>query len=473
LVGVMAAAIGIGIIERITGSGWANYLSEHIPAAFRASYIFPLGTRGGVVRAQAASAFGLEFGWVMTMLLPLLAVAVAVWIGRNRSWGARRHLLLLLPLAAVAAVIFSSSRSADVGVAGSAILLLAFAGAPRWLTTSLAGAVLVVLLVVAGTPSLITSAFTAAAHSNSISGRLQRLPILFDLVVHRPFVGAGYSGPSSLFIGVDDGYASTYIQLGMIGLLSWLVVLAAAVATALRTLRAPRGTTTRELGAACAIGIMAVAVAMGGYDVTGAEQSMWTLALLGALAVVLAEQVQRRPRAARSPARALIPLAGAVAGVVVLALAPIGWSRSFTVYVLSPSELAAATTNANFGWSATDLAAAVCGYLEAPSRREPGTALRCDQPNHVAPSIWPAEVAVRIGGGSPGAVTSETHRAFGALKAPGYPTVIPDGPIVSGSPAWALTAPLSGAVAGMMAALLVPTITRRRRFHALRPAFDS
>ncbi|MHB8437622.1 MAG: O-antigen ligase family protein [Acidimicrobiales bacterium] len=459
---VVSLACFIGYMERIVGRGWAEFLSEHVPSAFQSTFIFGLKTRAGAVRSQAASEFALEFGWVLTMIIPLLAVAVTVWMARNRAWGWRRLLLVLIPIGAVVALVLTSSRSAEVGVVIAMVLTVVLAGAPRHLTRAviiaLVGAGIFALLA----PGVVGSPFTAAAHTASITSRFQRLPDLFALVVRHPFDGLGYTGYNSTLIGVDDAYALTYAQIGMLGLLAYLSLLVSILATAAMALRAPRGTTTRMLAAATFVGVLAVVFASGTYDLTFTEQSLWALALLGAFAVALAEQVAPNPqRSHRRAERALLPVVGAAIGAIVLALAPVGWSRQYTVFVITPKYNAGAT-GAN-GLVANDLASTICGYLQLPQLHEPGTTIKCEQPSAVETLVYPGEVSVRIGAGSAAAVLSQQRRLFAGFNAFHYPLVAADEPLSSGLPAWATTAPLSGAVAGGMAGLLLPAIPLRRR----------
>lgn len=455
---VVGLAVTVGIVERLTGKGWAGFLSEHVPAAYQSTFIFNLATRGGSVRAQGASEFALEYGWVLAILLPVVVIAVGFWIDRNRGWGPRRHLLLLLPVAAAAAVLLSASRSAEVAVAAGAVLLVMAAGAPRRITAAVGVAAVVVVAILALAPSIVLHPFRAAATSNSIESRLVRLRVLTGLVDHHSFVGLGYTGFHNVLIGLDDAYATTYGQLGVLGLLAWVGVLVTSLAVAVRTLRARRGSPVRQLGAACAVGVVAVAVGAAGYDFTFTEQSMWTLVLLGVLATFLGEQLPARARD-RSPARALLPVAGALAGVLALAMAPVNWGRSYSVYLMTPKELALQPAGL-INWTADELAPTACGYLQAfPTVN--GTALRCTQPALFETSSWPAQVTVKVDGTSAAAVRAESNRALRQFVAYGYPTVAANGPIESGKPAWATTAPVSGAFAGFMLALFVPPLRRR------------
>lgn len=470
---VVAVAAGIGIIERITGHGWGAYLSEHVPAAYQSSLIFGLASRGGSFRSQGAAAFAVEFGWVLAMLLPIVAVSVSVWIGRHRNWGLRRQVLLLVPVGAAAVIVLSASRSAEIGAAAAIVLLVLIAGAPRRITAAVVALALAGLTTLAVDPSLIVNPFSTAS-SNSIESRLVRLRFLFGLVRHHAFFGLGYTGFHTVLVGLDDAYAETYGQLGILGLLAFGSVLVTSLALALRTLRTGRRSSERQLGAACVVGIVAAAAAAAGYDLTVTEQSMWTLVILGAVAVVLGEQLPVRQTVPKSPARALLPVAGAAAGALALVLSPVGWSRSYSVYLISPAELAVQAPENN-GFLGTVLANTACGYLDARPATA-GTQLYCTQPTLYETGVWQDQVTVQIAGPSARLVAAETRRALGLFQRLHYPTVVADGPAESGRPAWATTAPVSGAAAGFMAALVVPPLRRRRvptRAAAVAPAYGA
>ncbi len=458
---VAGVAVGIGVVERITGRGWAAYLSEHIPAQYLSTFVFGLGTRGGAVRVQAASEFALEYGWVLAMLLPLMAVAVVTWVGRYRrhahSWP--RLLLVLLPVGALADVVMTQSRSAEIAAAAGLVLLVVAAGTSKRLAAAVGAAAAIVVAVLVAVPSVFLHSFNTA-NPNSIHSRVARLHILFSLVAHHPFLGVGYTGLTGL-IGLDDGYAITYGQMGILGLLAWLGVLLAAGSVAVRALRAPRSSGLRQLGAACAVGIAAVVVACAAYDLTFTEQSMWTFVLLGALATVLAEQVPARARSVRPVARMLWPVAGAAAGAVVLVMAPVSFARSYSVYLVSPAQLATQSESL-YSWTALELDTTTCGYLEAQPVL-PGTALNCSRPGDFERSAWQAQVLVEVAGPSPRAVTGEARRALGGFERLRYPKVVPDSSVQSGRPAWATTAPVSGAFAGLVLGMVVPPWRRRRQ----------
>jgi hypothetical protein len=455
---VVGAAVVVGIIERLTGSGWSHFLFEHVPASYLAPGAAPLGSRGGHVRAQAAAQFSLEYAWVLVMLLPLVTVAALTWARGAHRWA---RLVVLLPVGVVAGVALTASRSAEVGLAGVAVVLVIASGAPRRLTGAVAAGLGTILLLSLVIPTLLGSPFSAAAHSDSVSVRLQRLPDIFALVVHRPFTGLGYAGLFGSVAGLDNSYALLYATVGVLGLAAWAFMLITTAATVARTLRAPRGSDTRALGSACLVGIVAVLVAGAAYDLVATPQSQWTFMLLAALGVAVAEPVPRRvPPRRWWTARALLPVAGVTAGVAMLVAVPTTSSETVTVFMGSPAVVASNPVPVD-DYTGKVLVNSLCGFLDSPDRVLAGTTLRCQRLSDVVSSAWPTLTLVRISGPSPGAVRAEFDNALGQY-APYLPgEIAPVGPVVSGKPAWATTAPVWVGLVGLVAMFLIPPLSRR------------
>jgi hypothetical protein len=461
---VLMVTVVIGVFERLTKSGWSHFLFEHVPTSYLAPGAEPLGVRAGHVRAQAGAQFSLEYAWVLAMFLPLVAVMAFAWARPGRDGGSPRpgaRLAYLLPLVAIGGIALTASRSAEVGVAGAAVLLVVATGAPRRITTAVGIGALVVLLVVLVDPALVGSPFSAAAHSNSISVRLQRLPNLFALVVHRPFTGLGYSGLYGSLPGVDDAYALLYATIGALGLAAWGLMLLTTGVTVARALRAPFDTDTRNLGAACLVGIAAVVVAGAAYDLVATPQSQWAFMILAALGVAVAETVPRRVRPHRWwTARALLPLAGVAAGLLVLATAPTSSSETVTVLMGSPAVIAAQSEPVD-DYTGKVLVNTLCAFLTDPANVAAGTTVQCQRLSDVAPSVWPTLALVRITGVSPGAVRAEYRRALGRDGPYLSADVSPVGAVTTGKPAWATTAPMWAGLLGLAAMFLIPPLNRR------------
>ena len=473
IVGAAALAAFIGIVERFTGSGWSNFFFEHVPATYKAPGAGALQTRAGHVRSQAASQFALEYGWVLTMLLPLTLVTAFRW-ARGPARFARAA--YALPVLLAVSVALAASRSAELAVAAGGLLVTVLAGFPRRLITGMAVAAAVVVLIAVADPSLIGASFASASHTNSISVRLQRLPDVFALVAHRPFTGIGYSGITTTVPGLDDAYALMFVTVGVIGLAAWVALLVAAGATSLRTLAAPRDTWMRDVGAATVVGIATVAVAGAAYDLVSTPQSRWAFALLAALAVAVREAVPARarvpdrpPRRRRWALRLALPLAGVGVGYIMLSAAPLASSETFDAFAVSPAVLARSALPPDHFTTST-LIGTLCGYLDSPDRVVPGTTLRCEQLSVAEPDAWPAEAVVRIGGPTPAAVRREYRRSLAGLAPDTLPVVAAQGTVETGRPAWATTAPFWVGAVGLGLMLFVPAIPLRRRRAPRHPA---
>jgi hypothetical protein len=457
IVAVLAVTVAIAFAERFFHHGWSHLFFEGLPAKDQAPGSSVLQTRGGHVRSQVAGQFALEYGWVLAMLVPLAIVAVDRW-ARLRKWS---RTALVLPLLAMVAIVFSASRGAELA-AGGAVLFLVFAcGSDRRLYVWGAGAVTAGVVFAVLDSSFITSPFSAGTN-DPLSLRLDRLPVLFSLVVHRPFTGLGFTGISSVFGGLDDAYALLYATLGVLGVIAWLGLMATAFAHCARTLRAPSGSHERRLGAACLVGIVVVAAACANYDLIFTSQSAWALVILAALGSAAADRVPR-PEYTRYRwlARSLLPVGGVGLGAVILALAPVSAAETISVFTVAP------WVDATQGpWGGTELVDTLCKSVTDPDVVSSGTSVKCLAESSIFSTDYPGLALVTVRAGTPTEVTEEVKRAFTPIY---YHLPMEGGPvgtIQTGKPAWATTAPLSGGAAGLGAMLLLPPRQYRRRRRA-------
>jgi O-antigen ligase len=457
MVGVFTVSVGIGVIEHFTHHGWSSFFFEHLPANYLNFGEGPLQSRGGHVRSQAAAQFALEYGWALAMLLPLMIVAIIHWPGARRGWG---RLVNVLPFLAVIAVIFSGSRSALVAAVAAVAVLVLVVGVNRRIVGWGATAVLVGAITAVLDPSLITSLFSNGK-TDPASVRLDRLPPLFALVVHRPFTGLGLSAITSYFYGLDNAYAVLYATLGVLGVLAWLGLIAVALTTTARAFRARGGTETRMLGAACFVGICAAVVAGATYDFTNTPQSLWTLIMLAALGVATADTVTRPKRARRSSTRVVVPLVGALLGFAVYAFAPVTSSESLSIVPIAPWILI--IEHAFYPNQGTELIHTLCPTVTNPDVIASGTKVSCLQYSTVFPADFPALAVVDVRAPTAAAVRQEGVRALAPISRSMPMEIFANGTIATGKPSWAKTAPLWGGAVGLAVVLLVPPIRRRRR----------
>ncbi len=465
IIGVaLTIAALLGFWERAFHHGWSHFFFEGLPQSYLAPSAAVLSTRGTNVRSQVAGQFALEYGWVLAMLLPLGMVAALRW-ARGRWVGAR--LALAVPVVIAVAVVFSGSRSAELAAGIAIVLVAAVAGANRVLIASSVAAAAIAVLVVAVNPTFLTSSFSTAGDPAAI--RLDRLPTLFGLVVHRPFTGLGLNGISSVFTGIDNGYALIYATLGVMGVLAWITVIATALVSAGRSLRAPRGSDTRMLGAAAIIGVIGVAVATSSYDLPSTPQSAWALVFLAAIGASVGESIPvyaRPPRNLR--ARLLLPLGGLAIGFAVLLATPASASETFSLFAVAPWVSATQGTG-----SGTDLVNTLCPGLTNPNVVAQGATVHCLRATDIQANDYPGLAIVTVRAKDPAAVRNAVHNALVPFVFYFHKSLAggPTGIIQTGKPAWATTAPLSGGWLGAWAMLLLPATGRRRKIPAhVRPS---
>jgi hypothetical protein len=94
--------------------------------------------------------------------------------------------------------------------------------------------------------------------------------------------------------------------------------------------------------------------------------------------------------------------------------------------------------------------------MTAPDVVVPGTEIHSLWAPVLYPLGDPTRIIVLVRGPTPGAVAREVSRAQAAVARGVYLRGGPTGPVTTGKPALAVTAPLIGASAGLMLALLVP-----------------
>jgi hypothetical protein len=308
---VFLAAACIAVFERITTQSWSRKWAQLTGTPGR-----QLGRRLGVrgeVRVRGAFQFALEMAWAFAIAMP---VVTAVFLY------ARRRIKYVVPLLMVAGVLFTVSRSAPAGIAlGLVALAILTRGDRRVVGFVLIGAVAAGMAVLAQ-PSLLPSYDEARA--DSADTRVRRLAILTDQVSERPYEGLGLAGLREQGIGgTDSSYSFYYAALGVPGLLAHVVVMLTLLATVLVGVRS-KSPPMRLIVAASVGGILAGILgdfATNIFFVSGASKTFWIIAALG---VAAAETTHTRAARVRPlvPVRALLPVAGVVAGLLVSAAVP-------------------------------------------------------------------------------------------------------------------------------------------------------
>ncbi|MHB1710025.1 MAG: O-antigen ligase family protein [Acidimicrobiales bacterium] len=457
--GTLLVTIVVAGGEFLTHRGWSAFFFKHLPASYLTSGADGLQSRGGHVRPQVAAQFSLEYSWVLAMFLPF---AIYASLRARRNGGRFSRWAPLLPLGVILGVVLTASRSAELAIPVEIVLFAVVSGADRHLLKWVAAVGGAGALFVVFDPSLVSKPFSRGAVSDPLSVRLERLPVLFAMVVHHPFFGIGFNGYARMFGGIDDAYASIYATLGVVGLVAWIGVFVTGAATAAATLRSPAGSDARRFGAACLIGIGSAMAAAATYDFQNTVQSPWGLIVLAAFGAVVAERMPHRSRSRRRWAvRMVVPATGVALGFALLASVPASASQSLSIQTVAPwvSDFATAP---NSPYQGTALVNTLCPVVTSTDTISPGTGVVCVRAALFNALVDPGIALVTVRGPTPAAVNSEIRRSFAPIA-----RLMPlsggiSGTMQVGKPAWATTAPVWGGLFGLLGALLVPPIRLRR-----------
>jgi hypothetical protein len=320
---VMTIAAVIGILERLlhlSSSAWFyRLLGETGRRRTRA-----LAVRGEV-RVRGAFAFALEFAWVLAVAFPL----VLLWASR-----ARRRLAQVAPFLVILAMLWTVSRSAPAGVALGLVVLVVFARDRFVMRVVLVGALLAGLFLVAN-PSVLSS--YNEAHPDSADTRLRRIFILTSEVADRPYEGIGFARLQEFgFQGTDSALVLLYASTGVPGVVAYGLALLAAIATAANGVRAR----ARSPVAAAALGaILAACVADLSTNLFFLSGLSKTFGIAVGLAAWASDPlVSPVPRPVRVRARALLPIAGVLIGILAVAVVPSRASATYQIPVLTIAD---------------------------------------------------------------------------------------------------------------------------------------
>lgn len=256
----------LGLIQYATRDLWVDRLS--IPGLTHGTSGWELIVRNGHPRPSGTSTHPIEYGVVLTMVMPL-AVAFAL---RSPS---RRWLYRLLLALIVMAVFLSISRSAMLCAAVAFVVMLA-----GWDMATRIRAIAVsalfaagVYFVVPGVLGTIRSLFTSVSEDPSIASRTGSYDLAFEFIGKSPFLGRGFGTFMPKYWILDNGYLGMFIEGGVFGLLGLVGVICCAAVAAIRSSRLAQYDFDRELAKALLASIAAGASGLAFFDTFGFPQS--------------------------------------------------------------------------------------------------------------------------------------------------------------------------------------------------------
>ncbi len=463
-VGAVALAALIAIGERFTHASYARFWFEGSPSNVIAAQRLEL--RGHRVRVRGAADFALEFAWVLAYFLPLAGIV---------ALRAKRWVAFITPAVMVVAFILTITRSGFAGIAVGALMLVITARGNRRLLVVLGVSGLLALVLYSSASAIRHPYESADPESERV--RARRLVLVTQAMAEKPFIGIGLDGLIQRGIkGTDNAALGTYAAVGVVG----LALLAAAVGTAIVTgaYGAVRGDDDAgPMAGAVVGGLGAGLLGMFAFDTFSAPISSWNFWLLAALAVGLYEEVRAKqadlaPRPIRiTRDRIALPAAGLVLGLAINLLAPTHVALELRFFTLS-SEYLSQSRKSNDDYIGRVLVETVC---DVGSRAvAPQVKVDCFDPLNFGPGTGVA----RLQTADSAALRAALFRFGGAARrVPNTRLIVTSRrPSPVGRPTWARTAPVTGVLLGLEAALLVPVfrlprgrLRRPRRWLRKRP----
>jgi O-antigen ligase len=246
LVLLAGALATLGLLQFATKMPFTNYLQ--VPGLAQNTSLVGLYGRGGLTRPAGTAVHPIEFGAVLTMVLPIALHYAFADVRRPplRRW---------YPVVAIAfAVPISLSRSAVISV----LVVLCFM-IPMWPRTvrrrayvaivALCGTVYVLVPGLIGT---ITNLFTGISSDSSAQSRTGSFALAYDFIGRSPLIGRGFLTFLPAYRILDDQYLGLLIETGIVGLIAFLGLLGSGVIGGMRLKKVSANPTDGRLAVALA-----------------------------------------------------------------------------------------------------------------------------------------------------------------------------------------------------------------------------
>lgn len=286
--GLMAA---LGIAQFALG----DTLVDHISIPGLASGLAGGFERQGFTRPSGTATHPIEFGVLLTMLLPL-----ALHIGIYRR--GRPALTSWLPTIAIIAVLpLSLSRSALLsGLVCLLVLLPTWPASRRWVV--IAGVVVggaILAISVPGLSGTIRGLFVSVDEDPSVQSRTDSYDLAVEFIENSPIFGRGLGTFLPKYWILDNQYLLMLITIGVVGVLAFLGVLVTAIWRLVKLRAHISDPATRDLAQSLIASIIAGGVGLAFFDAFAFPMTAGTLFMIVGLAGGLTRLYRSEPPALR------------------------------------------------------------------------------------------------------------------------------------------------------------------------------
>lgn len=250
----------LGLAQFATGQSFVDGIS--IPGLTPNQDVTGFIERAGFTRPAGTAIHPIEYGGVLTLILPLSLHYAILDRGRRgiRAWW---------PAAAMGcSLALSLSRSAIISaVVVFAVVLPTWEKHVRRLFYAFLGAlVLVVYIAVPGMLGAVGSLFTGIASDGSTLSRTDSFSLAGDFIARSPFFGRGLSTFLPSYRILDNQYLLALVEIGVFGLVALLSVFTASIITSRRVERLSFDSQTRSLARSLTASVCACAVGFATFD---------------------------------------------------------------------------------------------------------------------------------------------------------------------------------------------------------------
>jgi O-antigen ligase len=268
----------LGILQFETGLAFTNLIQ--VPGLSENSDLIGVGGREGFNRPAGTALHPIEFGIVLTMVLPL-AIHFAM-ADRHRPWLRRWYPVLALAFA----IPISISRSAIVcTVVGLAFMFPTWSRSRRRRAyAAIAGLLVVVFVTIPGMLGTLVGLFSGIGSDSSALSRTGSYALAWEFIGRTPFFGRGFQTFLPEYRILDNQYLLVTIEVGFLGLGALLWLFGTGVRTGLRIRRRSSDPQVRGMAQALAASIAAGAFGFVLFDAFSFPQlSALVFLVLGAV----------------------------------------------------------------------------------------------------------------------------------------------------------------------------------------------
>ncbi len=257
VVGLCAILALLGVVQALTDRTWVDQLS--VPGLSVNAPIGLTDAREGHPRPVGTATHAIEFGQILTMGL-VLSLAMTMVRGATA-------LRVAAGLCAVASLLVVS-RSAVLSIVVAFAVLVSLLTSRQRIGAAIAGVFVLVTayLLRPGLLGTLGRAFTGIEGDASARSRTDSYSYAFDAFSASPFIGKGFATFLPKYRILDNQWLLSVIEIGVVGVLSLLLLMAAVVSAGFRAERSLIERKDRVMTRACTASVVAVCVGMLFYD---------------------------------------------------------------------------------------------------------------------------------------------------------------------------------------------------------------